>query len=62
MDKKKIIEKLRDDVEYYQGIGKDYFSASSLKQLLKEPGEYGKEVKETENRFPAGVKTPCDRC
>jgi len=49
MDKKKIIEKLRDDVEYYQGIGKDYFSASSLKQLLKEPGEYGKEVKETEN-------------
>ena len=49
MDKKKIIEKLRDDTEYYQGIGKDYFSASSLKQLLKEPGQFGVTTKETEN-------------
>ena len=52
MDKKKIIEKLRDDTEYYHGLGKEYFSASSLKQLLKEPGQFGVTTKETENVVP----------
>ena len=49
MKEKDIIKKLRDDKEYYEGEGKKYFSASGLKTLLNEPGEYGKKLKETED-------------
>lgn len=49
MKEKDIIKKLRDDKEYYEGEGKKYFSASGLKTLLNEPGEYGKKTKETED-------------
>lgn len=36
-----IIEKLRDDKEYYGGIGKNYLSNSDIEALLNNPKEYG---------------------
>lgn len=36
-----IIEKLRDDKEYYGGIGKKYLSNSDIEALLNNPKEYG---------------------
>lgn len=36
-----IIEKLKDDKEYYGGIGKKYLSNSDIGALLNNPKEYG---------------------
>lgn len=36
-----IIEQLRDDDEYYSGIGRQYLSNSDIGTLLKNPKEYG---------------------
>ena len=39
---KEIINKLRDDNEYYNGIGNKYLSNSNIEVLRKNPKEYGK--------------------
>ena len=36
-----IIEKLKDDKEYYGGVGKQYLSNSDIGALLNNPKEYG---------------------
>jgi len=36
-----IITKLRDDQEYYGGMGKQYLSNSDIGTLLKNPEEFG---------------------
>lgn len=36
-----VIELLRDDQEYYGGVGKQYLSNSDIGTLLKNPEEYG---------------------
>tara|TARA_R110002073_G_scaffold256218_5_gene418760 strand:+ start:203 stop:934 length:732 start_codon:yes stop_codon:yes gene_type:complete len=38
---KDIIEKLRDDAEYYGGVGRNYLSNSDISKLLTNPKEYG---------------------
>jgi hypothetical protein len=38
---KSIIEILKDDNEYYNGIGKNYLSNSDIQSLLKNPKEFG---------------------
>jgi len=37
----KVIEKLRDDQEYYGGVGKQYLSNSDIGTLLKNPEDFG---------------------
>ena len=37
----KIIEKLKDDKEYYNGVGKNYLSNSNIYTLLNNPKDYG---------------------
>lgn len=37
-----VLEKLRDDNEYYHGIGKNYLSNSDIGTLLSNPKAYGK--------------------
>lgn len=39
---KDIIEKLKDDAEYYGGIGKNYLSNSDIGTLLSNPQNFGK--------------------
>jgi len=38
---KDVIEKLRDDAEYYGGVGRNYLSNSDISKLLTNPKEYG---------------------
>jgi len=38
---KDIIELLRDDKEYYAGVGRNYLSNSDISKLLTNPHEYG---------------------
>ena len=38
---KDVIEKLRDDAEYYSGVGRNYLSNSDISKLLTNPKEYG---------------------
>jgi hypothetical protein len=38
-----IITLLRDDVEYYKGVGKEYLSNSDIGVLLSNPQDFGKE-------------------
>ena len=38
-----IITQLRDDVEYYKGVGKHYLSNSDIGVLLSNPQDFGKE-------------------
>jgi len=42
MSNNNIIETLRDDSEYYSGIGKNYLSNSDIAILLSNPREFGK--------------------
>ena len=42
-----IIEKLRDDKEYYGGVGKQYLSNSDIGALLNNPKEYGASREDT---------------
>jgi hypothetical protein len=39
--KNNIIETLKDDKEYYSGVGKQYLSNSDIKALLYNPTQYG---------------------
>lgn len=41
-----IIELLKDDQEYYNGIGKKYLSNSDLSVLLNDPASFGKQQKD----------------
>tara|TARA_R110000765_G_scaffold20037_1_gene52219 strand:+ start:1241 stop:1972 length:732 start_codon:yes stop_codon:yes gene_type:complete len=36
-----ILEKLKDDQEYYEGVGKEYLSNSDIYNLLNNPSKYG---------------------
>ena len=38
---KNVIELLRDDKQYYGGVGKQYLSNSDIGTLLKNPEEFG---------------------
>jgi hypothetical protein len=42
MDRGQIIETLRNDSEYYSGLGKSYLSNSDIGTLLTNPKNYGK--------------------
>lgn len=42
-----IIEKLKDDKEYYGGVGKQYLSNSDVGALLNNPKEYGASREDT---------------
>jgi hypothetical protein len=42
MKHEEIINLLRDDKEYYGGIGKQYLSNSDIGVLLSNPKDYGK--------------------
>ena len=41
-EQKKVIELLRDDAEYYDGVGKQYRSNSDIYKLLNDPEQFGK--------------------
>ena len=43
------IDKLRDDHEYYRGIGKDYLSNSDIKVLLSNPKAFRQEQEDSKN-------------
>ena len=45
MDKYKILQKLQKDSEYYGKFGKQFLSASNIRQLLYEPTEFNKTIK-----------------
>ena len=45
----KIIEKLRNDEDYYGDFGRQYISNSDIKILLSNIEQYGQKVKENEN-------------
>lgn len=47
--KKDIIELLRDDNEYYSGVGKQYLSNSDISVLLNNPKEFGKPREDNKN-------------
>ena len=40
MNEKQILKKLRDDNEYYNGIGKNYLSNSNIEALTTEPRQF----------------------
>jgi hypothetical protein len=48
-----IIERLKDDNEYYRGIGKNYLSNSDIGVLLSNPQNFGK-VREDNKAFAEG--------
>lgn len=45
MDREKIIKKLQDDSEYYGKFGKQFLSASNIRQLLYEPTKFNQTIK-----------------
>ena len=45
MDREKIIKKLQSDTEYYGEFGKQFLSASNIRQLLYEPTQFNKTLK-----------------
>jgi hypothetical protein len=47
MDKKEIIEKLRDDENYYGEFGQTYLSNSDINALLNNPLEFKKQTPKT---------------
>jgi len=44
-----LIEKLKDDKEYYSGIGKNYLSNSDIGILLNNPKDFGKPREDNKN-------------
>ena len=44
MTTQKIIKTLRDDNEYYNGLGRQYLSNSDIGTLLKNPRDFGKKL------------------
>jgi len=49
MTKQQIIEKLRDDEQYYGAFGKQYLSNSDINTLLEDPLKYGQPTKSSPN-------------
>ena len=49
MTKQQIIEKLRDDEQYYGTFGKQYLSNSDINTLLEDPLKYGQPTKSSPN-------------
>tara|TARA_R110002020_G_scaffold23508_8_gene78122 strand:- start:835 stop:1569 length:735 start_codon:yes stop_codon:yes gene_type:complete len=45
--RKKIIEQLKNDEEYYNGIGRQFLSNSDIGSLLKNPKEFGEKRKDS---------------
>ena len=41
MTEQEVLKRLRDDSEYYGPFGKQYLSASNVKQLISKPTEFG---------------------
>ena len=48
-----VIQKLKDDKEYYSGVGKNYLSNSDIGALLNNPQDFGKE-REDNKSFAEG--------
>ena len=44
-----VIDILRDDKEYYSGIGKNYLSNSDIDALLNNPRDFGKPREDNKN-------------
>ena len=44
---KKIIEQLKNDDEYYNGVGRQFLSNSDIGSLLKNPKEFGEQRKDS---------------
>jgi len=44
-----VIDKLRDDNEYYNGVGKNYLSNSDIGTLLKNPRLFGQKKEDNKN-------------
>lgn len=42
MDRRKLLESLKNDQEYYNGIGKQFLSSSDIGSLLYNPSAFGK--------------------
>lgn len=49
MAEKTIVDKLKDDKEYYSGIGKQYLSNSDIDALLNNPSDFGKPREDNKN-------------
>ena len=47
MTTQKIIKTLKDDNEYYNGIGRQYLSNSDIGTLLKNPRDFGKKLEDS---------------
>ena len=45
----KIIQLLKDDKEYYGGVGKNYLSNSDIGALISNPREYGAQKEDNVN-------------
>jgi len=48
-EQKKVIELLRIDAEYYDGVGKQYRSNSDIYKLLNDPEQFGKPTEQNIN-------------
>ena len=46
---KEVLELLKDDKQYYSGVGKNYLSNSDIGTLLKNPKEFGVERPDSVN-------------
>ena len=46
MTEQEILELLRDDSQYYNGIGRNYLSNSDIGTLLENPKEFGKSIED----------------
>tara|TARA_R110000796_G_scaffold230425_2_gene348075 strand:+ start:1323 stop:2075 length:753 start_codon:yes stop_codon:yes gene_type:complete len=53
-EQKKIIKLLRDDEEYYNGVGKKFRSNSDIYKLMNDPESFGKPSKENINFILGG--------
>jgi len=53
-EQKKVIELLRDDEEYYNGVGRQYRSNSDIYKLLNDPEQFGKPTESNINFLIGG--------
>ena len=58
MSKNNILTKLKDDNEYYYGVGKKYISNSDIGTLLHNPKDFGKS-KEDNHQEGTGQEAGC---
>lgn len=59
MNKKQVIEKLRDDNHYYGDFGKQYISYSDIGTLINNPEDYKKPIKNNINFVLGGYFHTC---